>query len=137
MSPLDSIGSSLETMGFAQLGCAFIATFAYAFSLNASMTVQARLWAGLAALVAAATFSALTPSWVSGVALMGLAIVATGAFVAGAWLLAAVFGLRTVSGRVTAMAELDESVEPVPAEAVPSRHDDRAGGPLSLPAPSH
>ncbi|HEX2543104.1 MAG TPA: hypothetical protein VHM00_18730 [Caldimonas sp.] len=137
MSPLDSLGSSLETMGFAQLGCAFIATFAYAFSLNASMTLSARLWAGLAALVAAATFSALTPSWVSGVALMGLAIVATGAFVAGAWLLAAVFGLRTVSGSVGAVVESDESVEAVAAEAAPPVHEEPAGGPLSLPAPSH
>src|SRR5688500_17364037 len=135
MSPLDSLGSSLETMGFAQLGCAFIATFAYAFSLNASMTVAARLWAGLAALVAASTFSALTPSWVSGVALMGLAIVATGAFVAGAGLLAAVLGLRTVSASVAALA--GGVALPAPMEAAPAMREEPAGGPLSLPAPSH
>jgi hypothetical protein len=137
MSPLDSLGSSLETMGFAQLGCAFVAILAYAFSLNASLTLPMRLWAGLAALVAAATFSALTPSWVSGVALMGLAIVATGAFVAGAWLLAALFGLRTASGSVAESAEAETAFGPSALEPAHSPQDERAGGPLSLPAPSH
>ncbi len=137
MSPLDSIGSSLQTMGFAQLGCAFVATLAYAFALNASLTLPMRLWAGLAAFVAAATFSALTPSWVSGVALMGLAIVATGAFVAGAWLLAAVFGLRSASGSVAEVTAPDTSFEPGAVEPAPAPQDDRGGGPLSLPAPSH
>ena len=137
MSPLDSLGSSLETMGFAQLGCAFVATLAYAFALNASLALPMRLWAGLAALVAAATFSALTPSWVSGVALMGLAIVATGAFVAGAWLLAAVFGLRTASGGVAESAGPDTSFGPSAIEPAHALQDERAGGPLSLPAPSH
>ena len=137
MSPLDSMGSSLESMGFAQLGCAFIAVLAYAFALNASLTLSMRWWAGLAALVAAATFSALTPSWVSGVALMGLAIVATGAFVAGAWLLAAVFGLRSVSGSVAPVDETDEATGAEPIHAVAPPQDEPAGGPLSLPAPSH
>lgn len=137
MSPLDSMGSSLESMGFAQLGCAFIAVLAYAFALNASLTLSMRWWAGLAALVAAATFSALTPSWVSGVALMGLAIVATGAFVAGAWLLAAVFGLRTTSGSVATVGETEASPGAEPTDAVALPQDEPAGGPLSLPAPSH
>ena len=137
MSPLDSMASSLETMGFAQLGCAFVAILAYAFSLNASLTLTLRWWSGLIALVSAATFSALTPSWVSGVALMGLAIVFTGAFVAGAWLLATLFGLRTTSGALVNGAEIDEPVPPTSAEATPVVHDDRAAGPLSLPAPSH
>lgn len=137
MSPLDSLGSSLETMGFAQLGCAFVATLAYAFALNASLALPMRLWAGVAAFVAAATFSALTPSWVSGVALMGLAIVATGAFVAGAWLLAAVFGLRSASGSVAEVTAPDTSFGPGAIEPAPAPQDDRAGGPLSLPAPSH
>lgn len=137
MSPLDSMGSSLETMGFAQLGCAFLAILAYAFALNASLTLSMRCWSGLVALVSAATFSALTPSWVSGVALMGLAIVFTGAFVAGAWLLATVFGLRTTSGGVAEMGEVDEPLRPAPADASPTQQDERAAGPLSLPAPSH
>ena len=139
MSPLDSIGSSLQTMGFAQLGCAFIAMLAYAFALNASLTVPMRLWSGLAALVAAATFSALTPSWVSGVALMGLVIVATGAFVAATWLLAALFGLRTASGSVsTEMGALDADPASLAAtaEAAPALQEASAG-PLSLPAPQH
>ena len=137
MSPIDSIGSSLQTMGFAQLGCAFVASLAYAFALNASLALPMRLWAGAAALVAAATFSALTPSWVSGVALMGIGIVATGAFVAGAWLLAAVFGLRSTSGGVADMALPDTSFGPSTIEPAPQLQDEPAGGPLSLPAPSH
>lgn len=137
MSPLDSLGSSLETMGFAQLGCAFLATLAYAFSLNASLTLAMRWWAGLVALVSAATFSALTPSWVSGVALMGLAIVATGAFVAGVWMLAALFGLRMASGSVADVADPDQAFEAAAAEAITARPEERAAGPLSLPAPSH
>jgi hypothetical protein len=137
MSPLDSMGSSLETMGFAQLGCAFLAILAYAFSLNASLTLTMRWWAGLVALVSAATFSALTPSWVSGVALMGLAIVFTGAFVAGAWLLATLFGLRTTSGGVADVADADEAVRLTVADTPPAPQDERAAGPLSLPAPSH
>jgi hypothetical protein len=131
------MGSSLETMGFAQLGCAFLAILAYAFALNASLTLTMRCWAGVVALVSAATFSALTPSWVSGVALMGLAIVFTGAFVAGAWLLAAVFGLRTTSGGVADVAETNEAIQPHPPDATPAPQDERAAGPLSLPAPSH
>jgi hypothetical protein len=139
MSPLDSMAASLESMGFAQLGCAFIAIFAYAFSLNASLTLAMRLWSGLAAFVAATTFAALTPSWVSGVALMGLAIVATGAFVAGAWLLSAVFGLRSMSGSIAIeAAELATDDAPVaaPADAATALQESSAG-PLSLPAPSH
>ena len=42
MSPLDSMGASLESMGFAQLGCAFLAVLAYAFALNASLTLSMR-----------------------------------------------------------------------------------------------
>jgi len=135
MSPLDSMGSSLATMGFAQLGCAFVAMLAYASALNASLSATARLWAAGAALVAATTFAALTPSWVSGVALMGLVMVATALFVAAAWLLAAVFGLHSAS-------EQAGGDEPAPIElAVPdtsfgAEAGAALGGPLSLPAPS-
>jgi hypothetical protein len=137
MSPLDSLVSSLQSMGFAQLGCAFVATLTYACALNPSLSSRVRLWSGAGAFVAAVVFSALTPSWMSGVALMGLVIVATAVFVAGAWLLAAIFGLQAAAELEGAVQEAPARIELVePETSFGAEAASAIGGPLSLPAPS-
>lgn len=93
MSLIESLGWSLESMGFAQLALTFAAVFGYAVALNGSLQPTVRWQATLTAIAAATAFCLLAPSWVSGVVLMLFGVLALGALAACTWMLAMLFGL--------------------------------------------
>ena len=95
MSLIDGLDSGLASMGTLQLALAMLATIAYSVLLNASFRRSVRSTAGLLALVGAAAFSAMTPSWMSGVVLMALTVAGFGVFAVAALLLSELFGLGT------------------------------------------
>ena len=110
MSMLDGLGSTLTDMGFVQLALVFLAVGAYLMAINGAFGASARSGAASASFVAAVGFSALTPSWISGVVFLAVAVLAVAAFAAAAWALSALLGLGAERGVVVA----DEEEERVP-----------------------
>ena len=129
MSLIESLGWSLESMGFAQLALTFTAVFGYAVALNDSLRRAVRGHATLTAIAAATAFCMLAPSWVNGVVLMLFGVLAIGALAACTWLLAMLFGLdgndpTTMPGRQRRQAHgiapsFFRSLEPLTSEDLP------------------
>jgi len=132
MSLIESLGWSLQSMGFAQLALTFAAVFGYAVAINGSLQPTVRWQATLTAIAAATAFCLLAPSWVSGVVLMLFGVLALGALAACTWMLAMLFGLdgndpATMPGRqrrqqpqAHAIApSFFRSLEPVTSEDLP------------------
>jgi len=129
MSLIESLGWSLQSMGFAQLALTFAAVFGYAVALNGSLRRAVRGHATLTAIGAATAFCMLAPSWVSGVVLMLFGVLAIGALAACTWLLAMLFGLdnndpTTMPGRQRRQAHgiapsFFRSLEPLTSEDLP------------------
>jgi len=105
MSLIESLGWSLESMGFAQLALAFAAVIGYSLALNGSLSPHVRGYATLMAIAAATAFSVLAPSWASGMVLMLIGVLAFGAFAACSWLMAALIGLDGARIRIAAEAD--------------------------------
>ena len=120
MSASESVRASLGAMDFVQLFLLFAALLAYVLTLGEGFPARVRGAAALVALIAAAGFSAMTPTWVAGVVVLALAISAVAAFAAAVWLFAALLRLdasrepRTVDGR-------EKLAVPAAAERLPAR----------------
>ncbi len=85
MSMLEGLDSTLAEMGFVQLALIFLAVGAYSMAINGAFGAGARSGAASASFVAAVGFAALTPSWISGVVFLAVAVLAVAAFAAAAW----------------------------------------------------
>ena len=116
MSMLEGLSATLAEMGFVQLALVFLALFAYSLAINGSLGGTARSGAASASFVAAVGFAALTPSWISGVVFLAVAVLAVAAFAGAAWSISALLGLGAERGVVVAV-EAEERVPfrlPVP-----------------------
>lgn len=98
MSASESVRASLGLMGLSQLVLLFVALFAYGLALSQAFPARVRGATSMAALVAAAGFSAATPQWADGVVLLALTIALLGVFAAAAWLLAVLLRLDAPGG---------------------------------------
>lgn len=105
MSMLEGLGSTLAEMGFVQLALVFLALGAYSMAINGAFGANARSGAASAAFVAAVGFAALTPSWISGVVFLAVAVLAVAAFAGAAWSISALLGLGAERGVVVAVEE--------------------------------
>jgi hypothetical protein len=105
MSMLDGLGSTLTDMGFVQLALVFLAIGAYLMAINGAFGSNARSGAASASFVAAVGFATLTPSWVSGVVFLAVAVLAVAAFAGAAWAISALLGLGTERGVVVVAVE--------------------------------
>jgi hypothetical protein len=74
-------------------------------AINGAFGASARRGAASASFVAAVGFAALTPSWISGVAFLAVAVLAVAAFAGAAWALSALLGLGAERGVVVALEE--------------------------------
>lgn len=106
MSLLEGLTSTLAGMGLVQLALVFVAVAAYALAINGSFGSTARSGAASAAFVAAVAFTALTPSWMSGIVFLALAVLAVAVFAGSAWAVATLLGLGDQRG--TVVGEVDD-----------------------------
>ena len=105
MSMLEGLASTLAEMSFVQLALVFLAVGAYSMAINGAFGGAARSGAASAAFVAAVAFSALTPSWISGVVFLAVSVLAVAAFAGAAWGLSALLGVGAERGVVVAVEE--------------------------------
>ena len=122
MSMLEGLGSTLAEMGFVQLALVFLAVGAYSMAINGAFGASARSGAASASFVAAVGFATLTPSWVSGVVFLAVAVLCVAAFAAAAWAISAALGLGAERGVVLAV----EAEEPRAPFRLPALHALRA-----------
>ncbi len=114
MSMLEGLSATLSEMGFAQLALVFLAVGAYSMAINGAFRATARSGAASASFAAAIGFAALTPSWMSGVVFLALAVLAVAGFAAAAWGVSTLLGLG--AGRGPAIA-IEPEVQSAPARA--------------------
>ena len=100
MSMLEGLASTLAEMGFVQLGLLFLAVGTYSMAINGSFGSGARSGAASVAFASAVGFSTLTPSWMSGVVFLGLAILVVALFAGASWLMAGLLGVGAERGPV-------------------------------------
>ena len=105
MSMLQGLASTLAEMGFVQLSLLFFAVGGYSLAINGALGGGVRGGAASVAFASGAAFSALAPSWMGGVVFLGIAVLAVAAFAALAWMTAAVLGLGSERGPLTASEE--------------------------------
>ncbi len=103
MSMLDGLGSTLAEMGFVQLALVFLAVGTYSMAINGAFGGGARSGAASASFVSAVGFAALTPSWISGVVFLAVAVLAVAAFAGMVWASSALLGLGAERGVVVAV----------------------------------
>ena len=105
MSMLEGLASTLAEMSFVQLALVFLAVGAYSMAINGAFGGAARSGAASASFVAAVAFAALTPSWISGVVLLAVSVLAVAGFAGAAWALSAMLCLGAERGAVLAVEE--------------------------------
>jgi hypothetical protein len=105
MSMLDGLGSTLAEMGFVQLALVFLAVGAYLMAINGAFGSGVRSGAASASFVSAVGFATLTPSWISGVVFLAVAVLAVAAFAGAAWAISAALGLGAERGVVVVPVE--------------------------------
>ena len=105
MSMLEGLAATLAEMSFVQLALVFLAVGAYSMAINGAFGSAARSGAASASFVAAVAFAALTPSWISGVVFLAVAVLAIAAFAGAAWALSKALGLGAERGVVLAVEE--------------------------------
>lgn len=115
MSLVEGLASLLRGMALGELALALVAILAYSIAINGSYSSALRSGAASVSFAAALGFTAVTPSWMSAVVFLALAIVGVAAFAAMAWTLSAMLGLG--DARSTAMA----AAEPAPLAPAPSQ----------------
>lgn len=93
---MNELGHSLERMSFVQLLLLFGFVTTYMVSLGGLFGAWVRLRAAAAALAQAVAFVVLTDPWVHGALLVVFVIGALGVFVLLSWLLARLFGPRSL-----------------------------------------
>ncbi len=117
MSLVESLQSLLRGMATGELMLALVAILAYSIAINGSYSSALRSGAASIAFAAAAGFTTLTPSAMSAVVFLALAVVGVAAFAGLAWMLSSLLGLREVG---IATVESDP-VRVAPAQAQPVR----------------
>lgn len=118
MSLVEGLASLLRGMTLAELALALFAVLAYSIAINGSFGGTMRSGAGSLAFAAAVGFTTLTPSWMSAVVFLGLAVVGIGAFAGLAWLLSSLLGLGEAGVAVPAAGEAPVApMLPQPARA--------------------
>ena len=105
MSLVEALASLLRGMALGELALALVAILAYSIAINGSYSSALRSGAASASFAAALGFTALTPSWMSAVVFLGLAVVGVAAFAAMAWMLSALLGLDEAGSTVTETEE--------------------------------
>lgn len=93
---MNELGHSLERMSFVQLLLLFGFVTTYMVAVGGLFGGWVRLRAAAAALAQAVAFVALTDPWVHGALLVAFVVGALGVFVMLSWLLARLFGPRSL-----------------------------------------
>jgi len=114
MSMLEGLASTLAEMSFVQLSLVFLAVGAYSMAINGAFGGASRSGAASASFVAGVAFAALSPSWISGVVLLAVSVLAVAAFAGAAWTISALLGLGAESGPLGASEERAEARTPAP-----------------------
>jgi len=96
MSLVEGLASLLREMALGELALALAALLAYSVAINSSYSAALRSGAASVAFVMAVGFTTLTPSWMSAIVFLGLAIVGIAAFAGLAWMLSSLLGLGQV-----------------------------------------
>jgi len=109
MSMLEGLASTLAEMSFVQLTLVFLAVGTYSMAINGAFGGGARSGAASTSFVAAVAFSALTPSWISGVVFLAVLVLAVAGFAGSAWALSAMLGLGAERGVVLAVEEQERA----------------------------
>jgi len=117
MSLVESLAALLRGMATGELALALVAILAYSIAINGSYSSALRSGAASVAFAAAVGFTTLTPSAMSAVVFLALAIVGVAAFAGLAWMLSSLLGLGEV-GIATAESE---SVRVAPVQPQPVR----------------
>lgn len=117
MSLVEGLAALLRGMATGELALALVAILAYSIAINGSYSSALRSGAASIAFAAAAGFTTLTPSAMSAVAFLALAVVGVAAFAALAWMLSSLLGLRDI-GIATVESE---PARIAPAQAQPVR----------------
>ncbi|HSC62688.1 MAG TPA: hypothetical protein VLD35_03580 [Caldimonas sp.] len=112
MSMLEGLAATLAEMSFVQLALVFLAVGGYSMAINGAFGSSVRSGAASASFVAAVAFSALTPSWISGVVFLGVSVLAVAAFAGAAWMLSALLGLGAERGVMVAVEAEEEERAP-------------------------
>jgi hypothetical protein len=123
MTEANGLHDSLSSMGFLELGLAFVGLVCYCLLLNGSLRGRARLVCGTLAVTAAGLLVVLTDPWMNGMILVAAGIATIGIFVAIAWGVSAACGfpvLRTPAAEAEAPFTLPSELPPGPS-AVPRR----------------
>lgn len=116
MSLVEGLASLLRAMTLGELALALFALLAYSIAINGSNSAAVRSGAASGAFAAAVGFITLTPSWMSAVVFLGLAVVAVAAFAGVAWILSSLLGLAEAE---VAAAQADEApVASLPVQPV-------------------
>ena len=105
MSLAEGLASLLREMALGELALSLAAILAYSIAINSSYSATLRSGAASVAFAAAVGFTTLTPSWMSAVVFLGLAVVGIAAFAGLAWLLSSLLGLGQVGTGVVAADE--------------------------------
>ena len=96
----EGLSSVLYDMGPVQLALLFLVAGAYLIAINASIPGGARSGAASTAFVSSIGFAALSPSLMTGVAFLALAVLSVAAFVGATWLLSELLDLEEERGTV-------------------------------------
>ncbi len=115
MSLVEGLASLLRGMALGELALALVAILAYSIAINGSYSSALRSGAASVSFAAALGFTAVTPSWMSAVVFLALAVVAIAAFAAMAWTLSTLLGLGDARSLVI------EAAEQAPLAAIPSQ----------------
>jgi hypothetical protein len=115
---IQALQSSLHGMGPSQYLLAFFFLASYAYALGGFLGERGRRGAAAGAAAAALGFALLTDPWEHGVLVVAVAVIAMGAFGAGAWLLWALLGwphADSLVGAARTMSLADEGSDRVAA----------------------
>lgn len=96
MSLVEGLAALLRGMATGELALALVAILAYSIAINTSYCSALRSGAASVAFAAAVGFTTLTPSAMSAVVFLALAVVGIAAFAGLAWMLSSLLGLRDI-----------------------------------------
>jgi len=105
---------SQAEMSFVQLSLVFLAVGAYSMAINGAFGGASRSGAASASFVAGVAFAALSPSWISGVVLLAVSVLAVAAFAGAAWT------ISTMVFTASSEASLPPACPPMPSHTTAS-----------------
>jgi cytochrome c-type biogenesis protein CcmH/NrfG len=117
MSLIDGLASLVREMSLGELALALFAVLAYSMAINSSYGSTWRSGAASVAFAASVGFTTASPSWMSAIVFLAMAVAAVAAFAAGAWLTSALLGLTNTEIAVPTA----EPPAPMPSSPQPAR----------------